>query len=56
MTEKQILEEMVAEAKKLPYEEQCMLLGAARGMGMMRMAQPVDLTAADAKSEDNSAE
>ena len=26
MTEKQILEEMVAEAKKLPYEEQCMLL------------------------------
>lgn len=44
MTDKQFMEQLVKEAEKLPREDQCVLLGAARGMGMMRQAQ------ADAKS------
>lgn len=45
MTDKQFMEQLVKEAAQLPHEEQCILLGAARGMGMARQAQ------ADAKPE-----
>lgn len=45
MTDKQFMEQLVKEVSQLPHEEQCILLGAARGMGMARQAQ------ADAKPE-----
>lgn len=50
MTDKQFMEQLVKEAEKLPREDQCVLLGAARGMGMMRQAQ------ADAKPEEEKEE
>ena len=49
MTDKQFMEQLEREVQKLPDEEKYVLLGTARGLGMMRMAQPEET----AKPEEN---
>lgn len=49
MTDKQFMEQLVKEAEKLPREDQCVLLGAARGMGMLRQTQPAEPSKSDEK-------
>lgn len=40
MTDKQFMEQLAAEAANMTPEEKAYILGTARGMGMMRKAQP----------------
>ena len=49
MTDKIFMERLAAEAANMTAEEKAYILGTARGMGMMRMAQPEE----PAKPEEN---
>lgn len=54
MTDKQYMEQLAAEVEKLPIEERYALLGTARGMGLMRKAQPEESAKDDENDEPQS--
>ena len=56
MTDKIFMEQLAAETANMTAEEKAYILGTARGMGMMRKAQPEEAAKPEAESEAKKAE